>query len=170
MITKDKLQELHRRNWEWRAWMSKYTAFATPSNKDAIGWGVTEIGEAIEAGLDAKHIYDRNNPVERDDQAEQRRVHEELGDLAMDLLAALPPYYLMIENQFQDEPDLEIALGEIMIHVANAYRCSRSTRMSPSYAREWSMLALYAIATYPGMDLERELESCWKRIKDKRTS
>lgn len=148
--------------WTYRGVLEK--VWRTPTVGDALGFAITEIGEAKDAELRLKD-YARNND-------KSLSVEDELADCLLMLITALGK-----DHQFGDLPlPLLVTLEDIAVDVAFAAYFESLIR-EPLYVRftlhpmrEWQPNALEAISTilhFPDMQLPGRLISRLIRIKHK---
>lgn len=142
------LRECHAIVWRYRAELEH--VWPTPTTEDALLFAFTELGEAVDAHLRSKPEYARNRDKELS-------VLDELADCAMMLLTALTmPSFA---------PNVIVTSLAQMAHLAGFIVAANERRGS---CLEQIDMLLFAIATYPGMDLPARLTARLERIKAKR--
>lgn len=164
------LQALWQENRRWRQWMDANTPFVTPDDPvDTLRYARDEAASEVKmeylalslAQVSASQASDRWMRSRLTEHARNnvRRstLYEELADVAMLLLTALPT-----GNGFSPDPICMIdGLDELCFTLALAVvNCGE-------YADNWCVNAsdsLHFIATYPDFDLTAELRKCHRRL------
>lgn len=148
------LQRLHHEVWKWRARMAP--VWSTPDRLDSARFAATEATEALNVILNQKGIYKRNNARDKD-------LYQELAQCALMLFTTLTEDCC----PFVEHGTLRAELGPpssvewILFMIADALT---TIALESEASVSWRFIsddrlldALWYIAHYPGMDLERQL-------------
>lgn len=146
------LRTLWEINHRWRMWMDENTGFKTPDTLDCLRYSVCEAAEALDAWMRQKNQHHaRNN-------GREHTVEQELADVAMLLLTALPEESLQDWHLVDNELN---SLEQLSLHIAFAVE---------GYKRgfdSWTfdvMIALRYIEEYPNHAMAWRLAECHSRL------
>lgn len=142
------LTELHQINQRWRAWMDANTPFKTPSTLDSLRYMDGETREVRDLWMREQLNHARNN-------GRQSSIYQELADVAMMALTALP------DGGFERTQFMPSDID---------FLCSWADSAVIDYRQDndgWDRFVEGIIAfvdEYPGMDLPAELANCHYRL------
>lgn len=146
------LQALWHENRRWRQWMDANTKFQTPETIDTLRYMLIECCEVLDLWM-----RDRNPDHARNNERNST-IHQELADVAMLALTAIPE-------------DFELSTVGPVLHVFGIDDCclyaAQAVQSYEAGDRRWRGICediLIFVLAHEGMDLPAELRKCHRRL------